>query len=115
MQTFVVINAANHDLRLIRRIDEFVHIYLKALSRRARRIAAGGDPRAWHTFSDSSGMRESCVLLCNKLSIPARMNRCCHRCPVTLLPDSSSRGWVPSSPVGDKIRARHTCFCALFR
>ena len=45
----------------------------------------GSRPLRGRTFADSSGMRESCVLLRVKLSIPARMNRCYQRCTVTLL------------------------------
>jgi hypothetical protein len=84
---------------------------------RARRIAAGRDPvpgTPSPTAAECARVAFCCAT--NPRSRPA-MNRCCHRCTVTLLVRAcliiSRVGAKPA--VADKIRARHTCFCALFR
>ena len=69
------------------------------------------------TSAPSGGMREGRVLSRNRPSIPARMNRSCQRQTVTLLvPACRMISLVPAPPaVSNTIRARHTCFCGLFR
>ena len=62
-------------------------------------------------------MRDGRVLSRNRPATPARMNRSCQRHTVTLLvPVRRMISLVPiPSAVSSTIRARQTCFCALFR
>jgi len=84
--------------------------------------SSGGSPRVSattrsRTLVGSARMREGRVLSRNKPATPAAMNRSCQRHTVTLLvPVWSMISLVPTpSAVSNTIRARQTCFCALFR
>src|SRR6516165_10833276 len=85
-------------------------------------VSPGGSPRVNATVRSctlvgSGGMREGRVLSRSRPAIPARMNRSCQRHTVTLLvPVRRMISLVPTpSAVSSTIRARHTCFCGLFR
>src|SRR5712692_8291284 len=69
------------------------------------------------TAAPNGGMRERRVLSRRSPSTPACMNRSCQRhTQVLLLPVRRMISTVPSpSAVSSTIRARHTCFCGLFR